>query len=298
MFGRRRSETSKSPGLAADRLDRRAPPDVQVGVVDRDVAVEALARAGLGVGGRQALAAVVGGKDGADARRAAAEERAALDELDVVAHLRELGGGLRAGDAAADHEHRVDLPLAHELVGGRRRGTSATASTMRLALSVTAASSSPCTQEQPSRMSATLMVQAALHQAVEAPVGEVLRAAGEDERPVAAGLVAGSSSMSSSRRAWPSRLHQVALAQHLGLERRRTWPARRSRCWPSCRRTRRAGRRGLATRCRRRAAHAALLGRRRRCDRSLDPSTRQPASAACVGQTRAQVPQPRQSSSS
>ena len=108
MLGSRLRATSKSPGWPLDRLDRRAPPDVQVGVVDGDVAVEALARAGLGVGGRQALAAVVGGKHGADAGGAAAQERPPLDELDAMAHLGELGGGLRAGHAAADDEHGVE----------------------------------------------------------------------------------------------------------------------------------------------------------------------------------------------
>ena len=92
---------------AAHRLHRGAAPDVQVGVVDGQVAVEALARAGLGVGGGQALAAVVGREDGADAGGAAAQERPPLDELDAVAHLRELAGGLRAGHAAADHQHAV-----------------------------------------------------------------------------------------------------------------------------------------------------------------------------------------------
>ena len=108
-------------GPAAHRLDRGAAPDVQLGVVDGEVAVEALAHARLGVGRRQTLAAVVGREDGADAGGAAAEEGPRLDEVDVVAHLGQLAGGLRAGDAAADHEHRVAATLAGEAVG-RRRG--------------------------------------------------------------------------------------------------------------------------------------------------------------------------------
>ena len=93
--------------VPADRLDGGAAPDVEVGVVDGHVAVEALAGAGLRVGGGQALAAVVGGEHGADAGGAAAEERPPLDELDVVTHLGEFRGGLRAGHAAADDHHGV-----------------------------------------------------------------------------------------------------------------------------------------------------------------------------------------------
>jgi len=102
-----------------DRLDRGASPDVEIRIVDGLVAVEALAHAGLVVGGRQALAAVVRGKDGADAGGAAAEERPPLDELDPVTHLGEFGGGLRAGDAAADDQHRVLAPAVREHVGSR-----------------------------------------------------------------------------------------------------------------------------------------------------------------------------------
>ncbi len=57
------------------------------------------------------------GKHGADAGGAAAQERAALDELDAMAHLGELDGGLRARHAAADHEHAVDLVRAGQRVG-------------------------------------------------------------------------------------------------------------------------------------------------------------------------------------
>ena len=115
-------------GVTFDRLDGRAPPDVQVGVVDGDVAVEALARAGLGVGGRQALAAVVGRKHGADTGGAAAQERAALDQLHAMPHLGELDGGLRAGHAAADDEHGIEPVGVGQRVGRgagvaqRRRG--------------------------------------------------------------------------------------------------------------------------------------------------------------------------------
>ena len=83
-------------------------------MVDRQVAVEALARAGLGVARGQALTAVVRGEHGADARGAAAEERPPFDELDMVTHLGELGGGLRAGHAAADdHDGVVALGVGY-----------------------------------------------------------------------------------------------------------------------------------------------------------------------------------------
>ena len=119
MFGRRADADLEVAGVTGHRLDRRAAMDGEVRMVDGDVAVEALARAGLGVGGRQALAAVVGGEDGADAGGAAAEEGPPLDELDVVTHLGELGGGLRAGHAAADHDDGVvALGVAHRV--GRR----------------------------------------------------------------------------------------------------------------------------------------------------------------------------------
>jgi hypothetical protein len=87
-------------------------------VVDGDVAVEALARAGLRVGRRQALAAVVGREHRSDAGGAAAEEGPPLDELDPMTHLGEFGGGLRAGDAAAESDGVVTLGVAHRVRGG------------------------------------------------------------------------------------------------------------------------------------------------------------------------------------
>ena len=174
-------------GTALDGLDRRPPPDVQVGVVDRLVAVEALAHAGLVVGGRQTLAAVVRGKDGADAGGAAAEEGPPLDELHSVTHLSEFRGGLRAGDAAPDDEHRVlALGVRHDV---RRRGGEVhrdVDEAHRLArdrVGVVAVDPRAALADV-----GDLHAQAARGQLLEAARGEVGRAAGEDELASVVGL--------------------------------------------------------------------------------------------------------------
>ncbi len=175
-------------GPAADRLDAGSAPDVQIGIVDGDVSVEALAHSRLGIGRRQALAAVVGGKDGADAGRAAAQEGPSLDQLDAVPHLRQLGRGLRARDAAADHEHRVDPVLEHQLVVvsprklDRRLDDSPRFVGHGLDVAVVLARVHPGTAFADI---GHLHAQPPLEQPVKTTVGEVLRAAGEDERPVA-----------------------------------------------------------------------------------------------------------------
>ena len=163
--------------------------DAEVRVVDGDVAVEALARAGLRVGGRQALAAVVGGEDGADAGGAAAEERPPLDELDVVAHLGELGGGLRAGDAAADHHDGVvALGVAHRVRGGVRVGDRRVDDAGGLVgdrVDVVAVDPAAALADV-----GDLELEAARQELLEAARGEVGGAAGEDE--LAAGFALGS----------------------------------------------------------------------------------------------------------
>ncbi len=174
-------------GAALDRLDRGAPPDVQVRVVDDLVAVEALAHPGLLVAGRQALAAVVGREDGADARGAAAEEGPPLDELHAVAHLGDLGGGLRAGHAAADDEHLVAAVAVGELVGhGGRVGDGRFDEADRLVgdgVDVVVVHPAAALADV-----GDLEVQAAGAQLLEAARREVGRAAGEDELAPVAGL--------------------------------------------------------------------------------------------------------------
>ncbi len=157
-------------------------------MVDGDVAVEALARAGLGVGGRQALAAVVGGEHGADAGGPAAEERPPFNELDVVAHLGELGGGLCAGDAAADdHDRIVALGVAHGVRGGVRVGDGCVDDAGGLVgdrvdvVAVDPAAALPDVGD--------LELEAARQELLEAAGGEVGGAAGEDE--LSSGLATG-----------------------------------------------------------------------------------------------------------
>ena len=116
------------------------------------------------------------------------------------------------------------------------------------------------------------------------------RAAKSCEQPAKTSGARRPVSMSSSRRAWPSRLHQTRRA----LARRRrpaTACSSRSKSTfaPSSRRTRKAGRAAgtpLGA-----ARHATLTGRvRRSCDLARDTGR---ASTAPVGQARAQAPQPR-----
>ena len=187
--GQRADAHLEVAGVPGDRLDGGAAVDAEVRVVDGDVAVEALARAGLGVGGRQALAAVVGGEHGADAGGAAAEERPPLDELDVVAHLGELGGGLRAGHAAADdHDGVVALGVAHGVRRGVRVGDRRVDDAGGLVgdrVDVVAVDPAAALADV-----GDLELEAARHELLEAARGEVGGAAGEDElrRPVGSGL--------------------------------------------------------------------------------------------------------------
>ena len=195
--------------------------DAEVRVVDGDVAVEALARAGLRVGGRQALAAVVGGEHGADAGGPAAEERPPLDQLDVVAHLGELGGGLRAGDAAADdHDGVVALGVAHRVRGGVRVGDRRVDDAGGLVgdrVDVVAVDPAAALADV-----GDLELEAARQELLEAARGEVGGAAGEDELPSPSpGLAPAPASMSSSICAWPTRLHQWV-------------PRMTSACRPAC----------------------------------------------------------------
>ena len=144
--------------------------------------MEALARAGLGVGAGQTLAAVVGREHGADAGGTAAQERPPLDQMDAVAHLRELAGRLRAGHAAADHEHAVLAVLAHQrVVAGRGVADGGGDDAGRLAGDGgdVAVVHPAC----PFADVGDLHLEAAREQAMEATGGEVLRAAGEHEPP-------------------------------------------------------------------------------------------------------------------
>ena len=135
-----------------------------------------------------------------------------------------------------------------------------------------------------------LQAQAARRQALEAAVGEVARAAGEDRRGAA------SVSMSSSRRAWPWRAHQCvprstsAWGAEALLERVEVDVA------PWCRRTRRAARAGASRRVavRRRAVVARPARSRDGRRRPRRRASAAAASIASAGQARAQAPQPRQ----
>ena len=208
-------------GVAGDRLDGGAAVDAEVRVVDGDVAVEALARAGLRVGGGQALAAVVGGEHGADAGGPAAEERPPLDQLDVVAHLGELGGGLRAGHAAADHHDGVvALGVAHRVRRGVRVGDRRVDDAGGLVgdrVHVVAVDPAAALADI-----GDLELEAARQELLEAARGEVGGAAGEDELPAASpASPSAPASMSSSICAWPTRLHQWV-------------PRSTSACRPAC----------------------------------------------------------------
>ena len=180
MLGSVRMLTWKSPGwpVTDSTVERRWM--LQVRVVDGDVAVEALARAGLRVGGRQALAAVVGGEHGADAGGAAAEERPPLDQLDVMAHLGELGGGLRAGHAAADdHDGVVALGVAHRVrrgVGVGDRRVDDAGGLVGDRVDVVAVDPAAALADV-----GDLELEAARQELLEAARGEVRGAAGEDE---------------------------------------------------------------------------------------------------------------------
>ena len=184
MLGRRRTLTSKSPGCPVTRLDGGAPADREIGVVDGHVAVEALARARLGVAGGQALAAVVGGEHGADAGGAAAEEGPPLDELYRMTHLGELGGGLRAGHAAADDHDRVAALGVGHGVGRRVRvehrrvdDPHGLVGHGRDVVAVDPAAALADVRD--------LQLEAAREELLQPARGEVRRAAGEDELPVA-----------------------------------------------------------------------------------------------------------------
>ena len=145
--------------------------------------MEALAHSGLGVRGRQALAAVVGGEDGADPGRPAAEEGAPLDQLDRVPHLGQLGRRLRARDAAADHQHRVDLALAHQLVAVRAGEANGRLDDgRRLARHRRSASVAVVDPGAALADVGDLHLQAARIETLKAARGEILRAAGEDDR--------------------------------------------------------------------------------------------------------------------
>ena len=282
--------------MTGDRLDGGAAVDAEVRVVDGDVAVEALARAGLGVGGRQALAAVVGGEHGADAGGPAAEERPPLDQLDVVAHLGELGGGLRAGDAAADdHDGVVALGVAHRVRGGVRVGDRRVDDAGGLVgdrVDVVAVDPAAALADV-----GDLELEAARQELLEAARGEVGGAAGEDELPPSPASPPAPASMSSSICAWPTRLHQWV-------------PRMTSACRPACCSSRSKSmfvsvpahsQRSTSGRCgavavRGRHADTPSVVRRPRAGAASAFGGR--ASIASAGQPRAQVPQPRHLSSS
>ena len=279
--------------------------------------MKALAGAGLGVCGRQALAAVVGRKDGADTGGAAAQKRAALDELHVMAHLGELGGGLRAGHAAADHEHRVDLLVAHQLVG-RRLGVGQGGVDDPAGLVgdggdvVTVHPGAALTDVGDAHGKAPL------EEAVEAPVGEVLRAAGEDEPALVTGLAPGSSFHELEQPGLALAVAPRHAAQHVGLHagehgelvevdvRQGAGAFTKQHERPG---GRRVARDRTRDRTRDRGAHGAAFSAAMAAGAPvvvaavamsswIFSAVSGLASAACVGQIRAQVPQPRQRSSS
>ena len=204
-------------GVTADRLHGGTAVDGQVRVVDGHVAVEALACPGLCVGRRQALAAVVGGEDGADAGGAAAQERAPLDELDVVAHLRELGGRLRAGHAAADDDHGVaTLGVAHRVRGRVRVGDGRVDDAGRLVghrRDVVAVDPAAALADV-----GDLEAKTARQELLEAARGEVRRAAGEDELALILALASGVHELEHPR--LPDPAAPVRAAQHVGVQAR------------------------------------------------------------------------------
>ena len=112
------------------------------------------------------------------------------------------------------------------------------------ALAVTAAPSSPCTQAQPSRMSADLQLHAARQQPLEAAVGEVPRAAGEAPRPPRRRPLrrapAGAPVLPGCTSGAPRSTSACSAARRM--------PVRRTRGRPWCRRTRTAAPVGSAAR--------------------------------------------------
>jgi len=187
MFGSWRSETSKSR-TAANRFGRGSAPDIHYSRCRSRRSVKHLRTPAW----RRpaALTAIVGGKDGADTAARPPRKAGARP-----ARRRCPSAPARPRPAcprrAADHQHRVDPVLEHHFVVVRA-GNSIAASTIRRALSVTDSLSPLCTPEQPSRMSAPPGDQR-LEQPVETAVGEILRAAAEDERPGASSSISSSS---------------------------------------------------------------------------------------------------------
>ena len=265
-------------GASRDRLDRGASPDVQVGMVDRVVAVEALAHAGLVVGRRQALAAVVGREDRADAGGAAAEEGPPLDELDPMTHLGEFGGGLRAGDAAADDQHGVLAGGVRERVRRRRRvlhgGGDDARRLARDRVDVVAVDPGAALADV-----GDLHAQAARDELLKAARGEIGRAAGEDDLTSIAGLAPGSR---------VHELEQLGLALTAAPMRAADHVGRLSGGVREALEVDRGHRAGAFAEEDQRAlgVHVAASTRGAR------------ASIASAGQPRAQVPQPRHSSAS
>ena len=212
----------------------------------------------------------------------------------VMAHLGELGGGLRAGHAAADHDDRVvALGVGHRVGRGVRveRPTSRRCARPCRSPRRRRRRGPSCSPRGCRRSRAGGRARRASGSGARRSPG----AAGEDE---AAGSPSAPASISSSSCAWPSRLHQCAPRMHVGVT-PGMLPRARSKSMFFMRagalaeeHERTGGLGGLA---------AGLIAPTSPCDgrgRARLRLRRPRLDCASAGQPRAQVPQPRHFSSS